>query len=41
MQRLMPAARLEIIDHAAHLANFDRTRKFNELVSAFLMASGA
>ncbi len=41
MQRLMPASRLEILDDAAHLANFDRPRAFNELVSDFLMASEA
>lgn len=34
--RLLPGSRLEVLDNAAHLANFDRPEEFNELVSEFL-----
>lgn len=37
MHRLMPGSRLEILDKAGHLANFDRPDAFNELVSEFLI----
>lgn len=36
MHRLMPGSRLEILDKAGHLANFDRPDAFNKLVSDFL-----
>jgi pimeloyl-ACP methyl ester carboxylesterase len=36
MQRLVPGSRLEILDHAGHLANFDRAEDFNELMMDFL-----
>lgn len=36
MHRLMPGSRLEILDKAGHLANFDCADEFNELVSDFL-----
>ncbi len=36
MHRLMPGSRLEILDKAGHLANFDRADVFNELVIDFL-----
>jgi pimeloyl-ACP methyl ester carboxylesterase len=36
MHRLMPASRLEIIDDAGHLANFDRPSIFDRLVIDFL-----
>jgi pimeloyl-ACP methyl ester carboxylesterase len=36
MHRLMPESRLEILDKAGHLANFDRADEFNELVTSFL-----
>ncbi len=36
MHRLMPGSRLEILDHAGHLANYDRADAFNELVIDFL-----
>jgi pimeloyl-ACP methyl ester carboxylesterase len=32
----IPGSRLEILDHAGHLANFDQADKFNELVIDFL-----
>lgn len=36
INRLMPGSRLEILDDAAHLANFDRPNTFNKLVIDFL-----
>jgi pimeloyl-ACP methyl ester carboxylesterase len=36
MHRLIPGSRLEILDSAGHLANFDRADQFNELVINFL-----
>jgi pimeloyl-ACP methyl ester carboxylesterase len=36
MHRLIPGSRLEILDNAGHLANFDRADEFNELVINFL-----
>lgn len=36
MSRLLPGSRLEILDGAGHLANFDRPELFNELVVDFL-----
>jgi pimeloyl-ACP methyl ester carboxylesterase len=36
MHRLIPGSRLEILDNAGHLANFDRADDFNELVIDFL-----
>jgi pimeloyl-ACP methyl ester carboxylesterase len=36
INRLMPGSRLEILDDAAHLANFDRPDTFNKLVIDFL-----
>lgn len=40
MARLISGSRLEVLDHAGHLANFDRAATFNELVIDFL-ADGA
>ena len=39
MHRLMPGSRLEIIDNAGHLSNFDQSAVFNELVADFLSAA--
>jgi pimeloyl-ACP methyl ester carboxylesterase len=36
MHRLIPSSRLEILDRAGHLANYDRADIFNELVMDFL-----
>jgi 3-oxoadipate enol-lactonase len=36
MHRLITGSRLEILDSAGHLANFDRADEFNELVTNFL-----
>ena len=36
MHHLIPRSRLEILDNAGHLANFDRADDFNELVISFL-----
>jgi len=36
MHRLITGSRLEILDNAGHLANFDRANEFNELVIDFL-----
>ena len=36
MHHMMPGSRLEILDNAGHLANFDSAEKFNELVIDFL-----
>lgn len=36
MHRLIPTSRLEILDNAGHLANFDRADEFNERVIEFL-----
>jgi len=36
MSRLIPGSRLEILDDAGHLANFDQAGAFNELVIDFL-----
>ncbi len=36
IHRLNPGSRLEILDNAGHLANFDRPEEFNELVISFL-----
>lgn len=38
MNRLMPSSRVEILDNAGHLANFDRADTFNDLVIDFLNA---
>ena len=37
IHHLIPGSRLEILDDAGHLANFDRPKDFNELVIAFLL----
>jgi pimeloyl-ACP methyl ester carboxylesterase len=36
MHRLMPGSRLELLDRAGHLSNFDRAAEFNQLVIDFL-----
>jgi len=36
MHRLIPGSRLETIDNAGHLSNFDQSTVFNELVAGFL-----
>jgi len=36
MHRLIPGSRLELLDRAGHLANFDRAAEFNQLVIDFL-----
>ena len=36
MHQLMPKSRLEILDNAGHLANFDQADQFNDLVIDFL-----
>ena len=36
MHRLIPGSRLELLDRAGHLANFDRAAEFNQLVIEFL-----
>jgi pimeloyl-ACP methyl ester carboxylesterase len=36
MKRLIPGSRLEILQHAGHLANFDQADVFNDLVVDFL-----
>ncbi len=36
IQRLIPGSRLEILDNASHLANFDRPDEFNKLAIDFL-----
>lgn len=36
MHRLLPGSRLEVLDQAGHLANFDRSETFNRLVIDFL-----
>ena len=36
MHRLMPKSRLEILEDAGHLANFDQADQFNQLVIDFL-----
>lgn len=36
MHRILKGSRLEIIDEAGHLANFDRPDAFNRLVIDFL-----
>ena len=41
MHQLMPGSRLEILDNAGHLANFDQADSFNELVIDFLSDSAA
>ncbi|GMQ78224.1 MAG: alpha/beta hydrolase [Anaerolineae bacterium] len=38
MHRLMPGSRLEIIDNAGHLSNFDQSIVFDKLVADFLSA---
>lgn len=39
MTNLMPGSRLEILDKAGHLANFDQASSFNELVIDFLTSA--
>jgi pimeloyl-ACP methyl ester carboxylesterase len=39
MLRLLPGSRLEILENAGHLANFDQADSFNELVIEFLSVS--
>jgi pimeloyl-ACP methyl ester carboxylesterase len=41
MIRLIPGSRLEILDNAGHLANFDRADAFNDLVIEFLCDQAA
>ena len=36
LQRIIPGSRLEILDSAGHLANFDQADAFNKLVINFL-----
>lgn len=36
IHQLLPGSRLEILDNAGHLANFDRPEEFNNLVGDFL-----
>ena len=36
MHQLMPKSKLEILDNAGHLANFDQADQFNDLVIDFL-----
>ena len=36
MHAVMPSSRLEILEEAGHLANFDQADKFNQLVTEFL-----
>ena len=36
MHRLIPGSRLELLDRAGHLANFDRADEFNQLAIEFL-----
>lgn len=36
MQQMMPSSRLEILEEAGHLANFDQAGTFNRLVTEFL-----
>ena len=40
MHRLMSGSRLEVIDNAGHLSNFDQSAVFNELVADFLSDGG-
>jgi len=40
IHRLLPGSRLEVLDPAGHLANFDQAERFNQLVLEFLGGSG-
>ena len=37
MHRILKGSRLEIIDHAGHVPNFERAKVFNKLASDFLI----